>query len=92
MAPLLQQVLPHNWTNVVYWSVYSDDTTKSEMSSTVPRDPVANDGLDNSEGNLIVFEGDVIVATNVQILKGGGVGTLRILDLLGTGDLISLSM
>jgi dual specificity protein kinase YAK1 len=53
---------------------------------TLPRDPVANDGLDNAEGNLIVFEGDLIPVTNLSILKGaGGLGTLRVLDLLGQG-------
>ena len=62
-------------------------TTTTRKCLTLPRDPVANDGLDNAEGNLIVFEGDLIPVNNVSILKkgAGALGTLRVLDLLGQG-------
>ena len=62
-------------------------TTKKKKCLTIPRDPVSNDESDNIEGNLIVYEGDIIHATNVHTLKGyDGVGpTLRVIDLLGQG-------
>jgi hypothetical protein len=52
---------------------------------TQPKDAVSNDGMDNSEGNLVLFEGDIIQPTNVHTLKGDGIGTLRVVDLLGQG-------
>jgi dual specificity protein kinase YAK1 len=52
---------------------------------THPREAISNNGFDNTDGNLIVFEGDVISPSNVHHLKEGELGTLRVLDLLGQG-------
>jgi predicted Ser/Thr protein kinase len=54
---------------------------------TVPSEPAANHGMDNAEGNLIVFEGDVIQTTKLTILKGNTIvgPQLKVLELLGQG-------
>lgn len=54
---------------------------------TAPADPVSeNSGRDNVEGNLIVFEGDIITATStLQTLQGTPKQSLRVISLLGQG-------
>lgn len=59
--------------------------TQQTKCLTLPSDPVAN-GRDNVEGNLIVFEGDIITASNnLHTLQGSPIQRLRVLSLLGQG-------
>lgn len=56
---------------------------------THPAEPINNDGLDNADGNLIVFENDIIGISrrHIHTISNEKVGSMefRILSLLGQG-------
>ena len=54
---------------------------------THPSEPTTtNNGRDNTDGNLIVFEGDLVTASfNIQTLQGSPKQSLKVISLLGQG-------
>jgi cell division protein FtsN len=85
---LLQRVLEGSSTassaTTVPTSTKASPAKKKCLTS--PSIPVSNDGLDNAEGNLIVWEGDLIRPTHLQSLQSAPARRqLRVLSLLGQG-------
>lgn len=67
-------------------------TNENRKCLSQPSEPVSNGGMDNSEGNLICYERDLIHPSHLHVLNPESrkevsrrIGKLRVIELLGQG-------